>query len=99
MIFSFLIRALNINWTTFQGLVQSKQKLPSESPDNSSCTQDTNAMSNSTEEKGELIPKTYEESCPICQEKLGHQRMVFQCGHVTCCRCKYYMTKLHIIFL
>ncbi|XP_024639582.1 E3 ubiquitin-protein ligase SHPRH isoform X3 [Medicago truncatula] len=76
-----------------KGLVQSKQKLPSESPDNSSCTQDTNSMSNSTEEKGELIPKTYEESCPICQEKLGHKRMVFQCGHVTCCKCLVAMTE------
>ncbi|CAK8537765.1 unnamed protein product [Lathyrus sativus] len=76
-----------------KGLVQSKQKLPLESPDNSSCSQDTNAMLNSTEEKGELISKTYEETCPICQEKLGHQRMVFQCGHVTCCKCLFAMTE------
>lgn len=28
------------------------------------------------------------ESCPVCQEQLGSQKMVFQCGHVTCCKCK-----------
>ncbi|XP_058747815.1 uncharacterized protein LOC131620688 [Vicia villosa] len=76
-----------------KGLVQSKQKLSLESPDNSSCTQDTNAMSSSTEERVELISKTNEETCPICQEKLGHQRMVFQCGHVTCCKCLFAMTE------
>ncbi|EPS65968.1 hypothetical protein M569_08809, partial [Genlisea aurea] len=27
-------------------------------------------------------------SCPICHEQLGVQKMVFQCGHFTCCTCK-----------
>uniref|UniRef100_A0A1D1XWD7 E3 ubiquitin-protein ligase SHPRH n=1 Tax=Anthurium amnicola TaxID=1678845 RepID=A0A1D1XWD7_9ARAE len=30
--------------------------------------------------------------CPICHEKLGNQKMVFQCGHVTCCKCCLEMT-------
>lgn len=47
-------------------------------------------MTNSTEEKDAFVSKTDEETCPVCQEKLGNQRMVFQCGHVTCCKCKYY---------
>lgn len=76
-----------------KGLVQSKQKMPLESLDNSSLTQEINATSNSTEEKGVLISKTYEETCPVCQEKLGPQRMVFQCGHLTCCKCLFALSE------
>jgi len=80
-------------------LVQSKQKMLFESPNSSSCTQETTAMSNSTEEKAVRIAKTDDETCPVCQEKLGNQKMVFQCGHVTCCKCKNYTRKLYIIIL
>ncbi|XP_027329381.1 E3 ubiquitin-protein ligase SHPRH isoform X1 [Abrus precatorius] len=76
-----------------KGLVQSKQKLPPKSPNSSSFTQETTAVSNSTEEKGALISRIDEETCPICQEKLGNQKMVFQCGHVTCCKCLFAMTE------
>ena len=30
-----------------------------------------------------------EEMCPVCQERLSNQKMVFQCGHITCCKCKF----------
>ncbi|XP_057442384.1 uncharacterized protein LOC130734094 isoform X2 [Lotus japonicus] len=76
-----------------QGLVQSKQKLSLESPDSSSFIQETTKISNTKEEKGALISKTDEETCPVCQEKLGNQRMVFQCGHFTCCKCLFAMTE------
>ncbi|XP_020226329.1 E3 ubiquitin-protein ligase SHPRH [Cajanus cajan] len=76
-----------------KGLVQSKQKLQFESPNGSSFTRETTAMSNSTEEKGALVSKTDDETCPICQEKLGSQKMVFQCGHLTCCKCLFAMTE------
>ncbi|XP_061339196.1 uncharacterized protein LOC133285897 isoform X2 [Gastrolobium bilobum] len=76
-----------------KGLVQSKQKLPLESPDSSSFSQETTTMSNSTEEKGALISKADDQTCPVCQEKLGNQKMVFQCGHVTCCKCLFAMTE------
>ncbi|KAK7301052.1 hypothetical protein RJT34_11908 [Clitoria ternatea] len=76
-----------------KGLVQSKQKLPSEISYDSSFTQETMAMSNSTEKKGVVISKTDDETCPICQEKLGNQKMVFQCGHLTCCKCLFAMTE------
>ncbi|RZB69691.1 E3 ubiquitin-protein ligase SHPRH isoform B [Glycine soja] len=59
-----------------KGLVQSKQKLQFESPNSSSFTRETTAMSNSTEEKGALLSKTDDETCPICQEKLGKQKMI-----------------------
>ncbi|KAH1214266.1 E3 ubiquitin-protein ligase SHPRH [Glycine max] len=58
-----------------KGLVQSKQKLQFESPNSSLFTRETTAMSNSTEEKGALLSKTDDETCPICQEKLGKQKM------------------------
>lgn len=80
-------------------MVQSKQKMQFESPNSSSFTRETTAMSNSTEEKAVLIAKTDDETCPVCQEKLGNQKMVFQCGHVTCCKCKNYTRKLYIILL
>ncbi|KAL9315887.1 hypothetical protein ACSQ67_016888 [Phaseolus vulgaris] len=76
-----------------KGLVQSKQKMQFESPNSSSFTRETTAMSNSTEEKAVLIAKTDDETCPVCQEKLGNQKMVFQCGHVTCCKCLFAMTE------
>ncbi|KAG6402018.1 hypothetical protein SASPL_138887 [Salvia splendens] len=37
------------------------------------------------------------ESCPVCQEQLGSQKMVFQCGHVTCCKCLFVMTERKLI--
>ncbi|XP_052107843.1 uncharacterized protein LOC107459335 [Arachis duranensis] len=76
-----------------KGLVESKQKLPLGSPDSSSLTQEITALPNSTEERGAVIFKADEETCPICQEKLGSQKMVFQCGHVTCCKCLFAMTE------
>ncbi|MED6124025.1 hypothetical protein PIB30_055145, partial [Stylosanthes scabra] len=77
-----------------KGLVQSKQKLPlGRSPASSSFTQEITALPNSTEERGAVIFKADEETCPICQEKLGSQKMVFQCGHLTCCKCLFSMTE------
>ncbi|RDX63983.1 E3 ubiquitin-protein ligase SHPRH, partial [Mucuna pruriens] len=76
-----------------KALVQSKQKLQFESPNSSSVTRETTALSNSTEEKGAPVSKTDDETCPICQERLGNQKMVFQCGHVTCCKCLFAMTE------
>ncbi|XP_019456201.1 PREDICTED: E3 ubiquitin-protein ligase SHPRH isoform X2 [Lupinus angustifolius] len=76
-----------------KGLVQAKQKLTSESPDSSSFTQGATAMSNSTEETGTLISKAEDETCPVCQEKLGNKKMVFQCGHIMCSKCLFAMTE------
>ncbi|CAL0315584.1 unnamed protein product [Lupinus luteus] len=76
-----------------KGLVQAKQKLTSESPDSSSITQGATAMSNSTEEKGTIISKADDETCPVCQEKLGNKKMVFQCGHIMCSKCLFAMTE------
>ncbi|KAJ6348650.1 hypothetical protein OIU77_006263 [Salix suchowensis] len=50
-----------------------------------------------TDKISEYLPKDDEEACPICQEKLNNQKMVFPCGHVTCCKCFFAMTerKMH----
>ncbi|CAL5322829.1 unnamed protein product [Camellia sinensis] len=77
-----------------KGLVQSKQKLQLESPSYSSVNEVTMVSSSSTTgtEKGSAV-KADEEACPVCQEKLKNQKMVFQCGHVTCCKCLLAMTE------
>jgi E3 ubiquitin-protein ligase SHPRH len=72
-------------------LVQSKQKPTSESSNNSSLTEEMAAVPMTTEKISEYLPKDDEEACPICQEKLNNQKMVFPCGHVTCCKCEFYL--------
>ncbi|XVF24305.1 hypothetical protein REPUB_Repub13aG0116300 [Reevesia pubescens] len=76
-----------------KGLVLSKNKVPTESSDNSALTQGISTMSTSIEQTSTSLPKADEEACPICQEKLSNQKMVFQCGHVTCCKCLFAMTE------
>ncbi|XP_028782280.1 LOW QUALITY PROTEIN: E3 ubiquitin-protein ligase SHPRH [Neltuma alba] len=75
-----------------KGLVQLKQQ-PSEHPESSSFTPEATAMSSFTEEIFIPASKADEDSCPVCQEKLGSQKMVFQCGHLTCCKCLFAMTE------
>ncbi|PON48604.1 Cdk-activating kinase assembly factor [Trema orientale] len=81
-----------------KGLVQAKQKLPLESPNGSSLTEEAAAATTSanSEQKSESIPKADDESCPVCQETSITKKMVFQCGHVTCCKCFFAMTELRI---
>ncbi|KAG6738631.1 hypothetical protein POTOM_058251 [Populus tomentosa] len=80
-----------------KGLVQSKQKPTSESSNNTLLTEEMAAVPMTTEKISEYLPKDDEEACPICQEKLNNQKMVFPCGHVTCCKCFFAMTerKMH----
>nr|TKW36527.1 hypothetical protein SEVIR_2G446300v2 [Setaria viridis] len=42
---------------------------------------------------GQTISDINNEPCPICQEKVFDQKMVFQCGHFVCCKCCLYMTE------
>ncbi|XP_015695228.2 E3 ubiquitin-protein ligase SHPRH [Oryza brachyantha] len=51
------------------------------------------AMATSFAATGQTVSDTSNESCPICQEKLLDQKMVFQCGHSVCCKCCLYMTE------
>ncbi|XP_038884910.1 E3 ubiquitin-protein ligase SHPRH isoform X6 [Benincasa hispida] len=76
-----------------KGLVQSKQNIPLDSSSNLALTQQPATMSTSMEQKSENTSKADEESCPVCQEKLSNQKMVFQCGHITCCKCLFAMTE------
>lgn len=68
-----------------QGLVQSKEKKEEKDSPNNSPLNEV-AVSIAAVEKVSGV-KVVEEACPICQEKLINQKMVFQCGHVTCCKC------------
>ncbi|XP_073129793.1 uncharacterized protein [Henckelia pumila] len=70
-----------------KGLVQSKRSTCSESLGTLTVTE-TAVIS----ENGFLAKADDEASCPVCQEKLGNQKMVFQCGHMTCCKCLFAMT-------
>lgn len=76
------------NFYYFQGLVQSKQSIALDSSNNLALTQEPAIMSTSMEPKSENTSKADEDSCPVCQEKLSNQKMVFQCGHITCCKCE-----------
>lgn len=78
-------------FANFQGLAKSKQKLPLEENSNiSTLSEETISISNFNEHRSECQSKIDEETCPICQEKLSNQKMVFQCGHFTCCKCKFH---------
>ncbi|GMH27024.1 hypothetical protein Nepgr_028867 [Nepenthes gracilis] len=72
-----------------QGLVLSNQKTLSEGGA-------TMPLSSLPAEQENGI-KADEEMCPVCQEKFNNQRMVFQCGHVTCCKCLFGMTEHRLV--
>jgi len=69
--------------------MKSKQKQESESPDLSSPIHETVDASDPAEQESENLLKR-DEACPICHEILRNQKMVFQCGHSTCCNCNYF---------
>ncbi|WCJ20101.1 zinc ion binding DNA binding helicases ATP binding nucleic acid binding [Euphorbia peplus] len=77
-----------------EGLISSKQK-PSESSNDSTVTQEKAITSSSLEKISEGLRKDDEEACPICHDKLDNQKMVFQCGHFTCCECFFALTERH----
>ncbi|KAM3372012.1 hypothetical protein ACQJBY_019085 [Aegilops geniculata] len=41
---------------------------------------------------GQIGSEISNEPCPVCQEKILEQKMVFQCGHSMCCKCCLYLT-------
>lgn len=71
----------------FQGLVQSKQIRKT-----SSLSHDKDASVNATENA--CLTEDSEEMCPVCQEKLSNRKMVFQCGHITCCKCEFLIFRI-----
>ncbi|XP_010554570.1 PREDICTED: E3 ubiquitin-protein ligase SHPRH [Tarenaya hassleriana] len=73
-------------------LMKSKQKQESEIPDQQSSLTPEVKVPSSIEQKSEGLLKP-EEACPICHENLWNQKMVFQCGHTTCCKCFFAMTE------
>ncbi|KAL6980868.1 RING-type E3 ubiquitin transferase [Sarracenia purpurea var. burkii] len=81
-----------------KGLIQSKQKVQPENPNYSSLNEVAAVSSTSTAgEERDSVAKADEEACPVCQEKLTNQKMVFQCGHVTCCKCLFVMTEQRLV--
>ena len=91
--FSFLTVAVYLCflwlYTAIQGLVVSKDKVedvtcPSHQPD---IDQDPSLASAYSTHERDPRGKADDDLCPICHEKLASQKMVFQCGHATCCKC------------
>ncbi|KAL8135332.1 hypothetical protein AgCh_010118 [Apium graveolens] len=67
-----------------EGLVHSKQTKKT-----SSLSHDKEATVNAMENA--CLNEDSEDTCPVCQEKLSNRKMVFQCGHITCCKCLFAM--------
>ncbi|KAI7749310.1 hypothetical protein M8C21_023645 [Ambrosia artemisiifolia] len=76
-------------------LVQSKQNTHSEGECKPSQAQVmTNPDANSFEKgENEKSVQLEDDTCPVCQERLSNQKMVFRCGHSTCCKCFLGMTE------
>ncbi|XP_057541140.1 uncharacterized protein LOC130818900 isoform X2 [Amaranthus tricolor] len=72
-----------------KGLVNSKQKSET---DNAVA-----ASLDSPPSKNDINIRLAEETCPICQETLQNQKMVFPCGHITCCKCLFAITERNAI--
>ncbi|KAG0481686.1 hypothetical protein HPP92_012544 [Vanilla planifolia] len=43
--------------------------------------------------------KVDDDPCPICHEKLDNQKMVFECGHLICCKCCLKLTEKLVLHL
>ncbi|MQM06651.1 hypothetical protein Taro_039476, partial [Colocasia esculenta] len=85
----------------FQGLVTSKN-IPEGSTDTSPKLQDSQDPSSSIASppsEMDCPSKAEDHLCPICHEKIRNQKMVFQCGHVTCCKCCLEMTEHAVLRL
>lgn len=81
----------------FQGLVESKKSLHLDGCKHKepSLDEQINVPLASPLENGYRCQTiTSDDICPVCQEKLQSQRMVFQCGHVTCCKCRFLLNYL-----
>ncbi|KAL8247869.1 hypothetical protein R6Q59_009085 [Mikania micrantha] len=81
-----------------KGLVQSKQNSHSEveckpSPAQVMANSNINSFKKGENDKSVQLE---DDTCPVCQERLSNQRMVFQCGHSTCCKCFLGMTERSI---
>ncbi|CAI9091902.1 OLC1v1027013C1 [Oldenlandia corymbosa var. corymbosa] len=76
-----------------KSLVQSKQNLQSEATNESTAANATEFIVSTPENKSKPEAITSGESCPVCQEKLKGQKMVFQCGHIVCFKCFFAMTE------
>ncbi|PKA53189.1 Putative SWI/SNF-related matrix-associated actin-dependent regulator of chromatin subfamily A member 3-like 2 [Apostasia shenzhenica] len=77
-----------------KGLVKCKVETPHRSQFSSSTDQDqSNLKGLPPSEIAEVDQKIIDDLCPICHEKLDSQKMVFECGHVICCKCCLHLTE------
>ncbi|KAF9595872.1 hypothetical protein IFM89_005358 [Coptis chinensis] len=91
--FRYLKEHLLLVYSTRDWLFPNKSR-ELESPNSSMHVDtDSSASTSQTREIDECIGKADDEACPVCHENLSDQRIVFQCGHVTCCKCLIAMSK------
>lgn len=76
-----------------KGLVCTEQNLHSDDPSEPFLTGCRISGSSPLENGQTHQTNKFAEACPVCQEKLSSQKMVFRCGHVTCCNCLFAMTE------
>ncbi|PKU64874.1 E3 ubiquitin-protein ligase SHPRH isoform X3 [Dendrobium catenatum] len=81
-----------------KGLVESKVEIKYRSQFPSSRDHDGINMLNTTaSDEIECHFKTEDDHCPICHEKMDSKKMVFECGHVICCKCCLHLTEKVIL--
>ncbi|MCO5578793.1 hypothetical protein L7F22_032639 [Adiantum nelumboides] len=75
-----------------QGLAKTREKsrkvqcrIPTQTSHGEILPQESNGNTN---KRARAAGGIVEEICPVCQEHLGTQMMVFPCGHLVCCKCK-----------
>ncbi|KAJ0466042.1 putative DNA helicase transcription factor C2H2 family [Helianthus annuus] len=76
-----------------KGLVQSKQNSHSEGECKPSQAQVTTNPDANDKGENEKSVRLEDDTCPVCQERLSNPKMVFRCGHSTCCKCFLGMTE------
>ncbi|XP_008782680.2 E3 ubiquitin-protein ligase SHPRH isoform X1 [Phoenix dactylifera] len=80
-----------------KGMMLSNKKTEHEQVNSLPKPQDTANKATSSLAREESLYKTDDEPCPICQEGLGNRKMVFQCGHVICCKCCLELTEVAVV--
>ncbi|KAJ0661734.1 putative DNA helicase chromatin remodeling SNF2 family [Helianthus annuus] len=76
-----------------KGLVQSKQNSHSAGECKPSHAQVTTNPDANDKGENEKTVRLEDDTCPVCQERLSNPKMVFRCGHSTCCKCFLGMTE------
>lgn len=76
-----------------KGLVEAKVEINQHILPSSRDQVGTNMVNSATSDESGGYLKASNDPCPICHEKLDSQKMVFECGHLICCKCFLHLTE------